>query len=58
MWTGTSTRPEKRTRVHKWKEVIETEIASLTKREFYDVLPKPSYVNPVGFKWIFHLEMK
>jgi hypothetical protein len=39
---------------NKWKEAIETEIASLTKREvFSDVLLKPSNVNPVGFKWVF-----
>jgi hypothetical protein len=39
---------------NKWKEAIETKIASLTKREvFSNVLPKPSNVNPVGFKWVF-----
>jgi hypothetical protein len=44
----------KRSDWNKWKEEIETEIASLTKREvFSGVLPKPSNVNPVGFKWVF-----
>jgi hypothetical protein len=41
----------KRSDWNKWKEAIETEIASLTKREvFPDVLPKSSNVNPIGFK--------
>jgi hypothetical protein len=44
----------KRSDWNKWKEAIETKIASLTKREvFSDVLPKPSNVNHVGFKWVF-----
>jgi hypothetical protein len=44
----------KRSDWNKWKETIKTEIASLTKREvFSEVLPKPSNVNPVGFKWVF-----
>jgi hypothetical protein len=44
----------KRSDWNKWKEAIEIEITSLTKREvLFEVLPKPSNVNHVGFKWVF-----
>jgi hypothetical protein len=37
-----------------WKEVIETELDSLRKREvFNNVRPTPPMTYPVGFKWVF-----
>jgi hypothetical protein len=45
---------KKRSDWNKWKEAIESEIASLTKKEvFSNVIPKSSNVNHVGFKWVF-----
>ena len=39
---------------NKWKEAIEAELASLTKREvFSSVIPTPPKTFPVGFKWVF-----
>ena len=38
----------------KWKEAIEAELKSLTKREvFGPVVRTPEGVKPVGFKWVF-----
>ncbi|KAL0537209.1 hypothetical protein IC582_026184 [Cucumis melo] len=38
----------------KWKEVIQAELNSLTKREvFGPVVYTPKGVKPVGFKWVF-----
>ena len=37
-----------------WREAIQAEIASLTRREvFTSAIPTPSKVFPVGFKWVF-----
>jgi hypothetical protein len=37
-----------------WKEAIQAEIASLTKRGvFTSAIPTPSKVFPAGFKWVF-----
>ena len=45
---------KKRSDWNKWKDAIETEIASLTKREVFSaVLPTPPGVHPVGYKWVF-----
>jgi len=39
---------------NKWKEAIETELASLTKREvFSSVIPTLPKTFPMGFKWVF-----
>jgi len=39
---------------NKWKDAIEIEIASLSKREvFLVVLPTPHDIHPVGYKWVF-----
>ena len=39
---------------NKWKEAIQAELASLTKRKvFSSVMPTPSKIFPVGFKWVF-----
>jgi hypothetical protein len=39
---------------NKWKEAIDAELASLTKREvFSSVIPTPPKTFPVGFKWVF-----
>jgi hypothetical protein len=39
---------------NKWKEAIEAELASLTKREvFSSVIPTPPEIFSVGFKWVF-----
>ncbi|KAL4021530.1 hypothetical protein IC575_020332 [Cucumis melo] len=38
----------------KWKEVIQAELNSLTKHEFFGpVVYTPKGVKPVGFKWVF-----
>ncbi|WKA13112.1 hypothetical protein VitviT2T_030444 [Vitis vinifera] len=38
----------------KWKEAIQTELNSLTKREvFGPVVQTPEDVKPVGYKWVF-----
>ncbi|PRQ59184.1 putative RNA-directed DNA polymerase [Rosa chinensis] len=38
----------------KWKEAIQVELDSLTKRKvFGPVVPTPRHVKPVGFKWVF-----
>jgi hypothetical protein len=38
----------------KWKEAIETEIASLNKRNvFLAIMPTPPSIFPVGYKWVF-----
>ena len=38
----------------KWKEVIQAELNSLTKREVFEpVVQTPEDVNPVGYKWVF-----
>jgi hypothetical protein len=45
---------KKRSDWNKWKDAIEAEIASLSKREvFLAVLPTPPSVHPVGYKWVF-----
>jgi hypothetical protein len=45
---------KKRSDWNKWKEAIEAELASLTKREvFSSVIPTPPEIFPVGFKWVF-----
>jgi len=37
-----------------WKEAIQDEIASLTKREVFTfAIPTPLKVFTVGFKWVF-----
>jgi hypothetical protein len=37
-----------------WKEAIQAELASLTKREVLtSAIPTPPKVFPVGFKWAF-----
>ncbi|RVW38117.1 hypothetical protein CK203_091303 [Vitis vinifera] len=38
----------------KWKEAIQAELNSLTKREvFGPVVQTPEDVKPVGYKWVF-----
>jgi hypothetical protein len=38
----------------KWKQAIQVELDSLTKRKvFGPVVPTPPHVKPVGFKWVF-----
>jgi hypothetical protein len=38
----------------KWEEAIQSETASLTKREvFTSVMSTPSSIFPVGYKWVF-----
>jgi len=45
---------KKRSDWNKWKEAIQAELASLTKRKvFSSVMPTPSKIFPVGFKWVF-----
>ena len=45
---------KKRSDWNKWKEAIQPELASLTKRKvFSSVMPTPSKIFPVGFKWVF-----
>jgi len=45
---------KKRLDWNKWKETIQAELASLTKRKvFSSVMPTPSKIFPVGFKWVF-----
>ena len=45
---------KKRSNWAQWKEAIQAEIASLTKRGvFTSVIPIPSKVFPIGFKWVF-----
>ena len=42
---------KKRSDWNKWKEAIQAELASLTKRKvFSSVMPTPSKIFPVGFK--------
>jgi hypothetical protein len=39
---------------NRWKEAIEVELNSLKKRNvFTDVIPTPSRIFPIGFKWVF-----
>ena len=39
---------------NKWKEAIEAELASLTKREVLSsLIPTPPKTFPMGFKWVF-----
>jgi hypothetical protein len=39
---------------NQWKETIQAEITSLSKRKiFSQAMPTPSKVFPVGFKWVF-----
>jgi peptide/histidine transporter 3/4 len=39
---------------NQWKDAIQAEISSLTKRQvFSQVIPTPPQVFPVGFKWVF-----
>ena len=48
------TKRKERSDWDKWKVEIETEIASLYKREVFSaVLPTPPGIFPVGYKWIF-----
>ena len=45
---------KKRSDWAQWKEAIQAEIASLTRRGvFTSAIPTPSKVFPVGFKWVF-----
>ena len=45
---------KKRSDWNKWKEAIQAELASLTKRKvFSSAIPTPSQIFPVGFKWVF-----
>ncbi|XP_066311020.1 uncharacterized mitochondrial protein AtMg00820-like [Miscanthus floridulus] len=45
---------KKRSDWAQWKEAIQAEIASLTRRGvFTSAIPTPSKVVPVGFKWVF-----
>ena len=45
---------EKRSNWDKWKVAIETEITSLYKRKVFSaVMPTPSGILPVGYKWVF-----
>ena len=45
---------KKRSDWYKWKEAIEAESASLTKREvFSSVIPTPPKTFLMGFKWVF-----
>jgi len=38
----------------KWKEAIETELCSLSKRQvFGPIVRKPPKVFPIGYKWVF-----
>ena len=38
----------------KWKEAIQAELTSLTKRKvFGPIVPTPEDVKPVGYKWVF-----
>ena len=38
----------------KWKEAIQAELNSLTKREFFrPVVQTPKDVKPIGYKWVF-----
>ena len=38
----------------KWKEAIQAELNSLTKREvFGPVVQTPKDVKPIGYKWVF-----
>jgi hypothetical protein len=39
--------------LNKWKEAIEVELNLLKRRKvFTDVIPTPSRIFPVGFKWV------
>ena len=41
----------------KWKEAIQVELNSLTKRELFRlVVQTPEHVKPVGYKWVFVLK--
>ena len=45
---------KKRSDWNKWKDAIEAEITSLSKREVFSViLPITPGVHPVGYKWVF-----
>ena len=45
---------KKRSDWAQWKEAIQAEIASLTRRGvFTSAIPTPSKVFPIGFKWVF-----
>ena len=45
---------KKRSDWDKWKVAIETEIASLYKREVFSaVVPTPPGIFPMGYKWVF-----
>ena len=38
----------------KWKEAIQVELDSLTKRKLFGpIVPTPDDVKPVGYKWVF-----
>jgi hypothetical protein len=38
----------------KWKEAINSELSSLSKRKvFTSVIPTPPRIYPIGFKWVF-----
>ena len=38
----------------KWKEAIQIELNSLTKREeFWPVVQTPGNIKPIGYKWVF-----
>jgi hypothetical protein len=38
----------------KWKEVIEVDLGSPKRREVFSaVIPTPSRVDPIRFKWVF-----
>jgi hypothetical protein len=45
---------QRRDNWQKWKEAIQVELDSLTKRKvFGPIVPTPPHVKPVGFKWVF-----
>jgi hypothetical protein len=45
---------KKRSYWNQWKDAIQAEISSLSKREvFSQVIPTPPKVFPMGFKWVF-----
>jgi hypothetical protein len=45
---------KKRSDWNQWKDAIQAEISSLSKREvFSQVIPTPPKIFPMGFKWVF-----
>jgi hypothetical protein len=45
---------KKRSDWNQWKDAIQVELASLSKRKvFTHAIPTPHGIFPVGFKWVF-----